>query len=159
MKNSVNAGRIYPWKQIIMTQKASLFAPEKTYQPAFSYESLKHILTDRKSKYTVTGWLIRSRDEWKTFMKKLVREREFHKATHNTYAWRVQLEDGGIMEWKNDDGESWAWNCILREMQRASIVNCIVVVSRYYWWIQLHADRFKNVMEVSRKFVEEKVVL
>lgn len=142
-----------------MNQTASLFAPEHTYEPSFEYRSVKHMLTDRKSKYTVTWWRIYSRDDGKLFMKKLVRDKEFKKATHNTYARRVQLEDGGIIEWKNDDGETWAWNCILREMQRASIINCVVVVSRYYGGIQLHADRFKNVMEVSRKFVEKQIVI
>lgn len=141
-----------------MHDKTSLFSPERTYQPSFSFRCRKHMLTDRQSKYTVSWGRITSKDEGKVFMKELLKDRKFMKATHNTYAWRIQLPDGWIKEGKNDDGEAGAGNCVLREMQRASIVNAIVVVTRYFGGIQLHADRFKNVLEVTKQFVEEEIV-
>lgn len=140
-----------------MINNVSLFTPDNSFEPDFVYKSFKYILVDRKSKYTVSWWKVTSKDQVKTFMKELVKEKEFKKATHNTYAWRVQLEDWWIIEWKNDDGETWAWNCVLKELQRKNAVNIIVVATRYYGWVHLHADRFKNVMQVSKIFLEKVV--
>lgn len=145
---------ILSYSDYIMSQKASLFGPQKPRKPSFDYKSHKHVLNDRKSKYTVTWWKVTSKEEAKEFVKAMVKNKEFSKATHNTYAWRSQLADWWIIEGKSDDGESGAGMCILKEMQRGEIVNCIVVVSRYYGRVKLHADRFKNVMEVSRGFIE-----
>ena len=138
-----------------MPDKVSLFTPDNSFEPDFSYISFKHVLVDRKSKYTITWWKIISKEQVKQFMKELTKEKVFKKATHNTYARRIQLEDWGIVEWKNDDWETWAWNCILRELQRKNAVNMILVVTRYYGGVHLHADRFKNVMQASKMFFEK----
>jgi putative IMPACT (imprinted ancient) family translation regulator len=84
-----------------------------------------------------------------------LKNKYYQKATHNTYAYRLELDNWSVLECKNDDGETWAWNCILRELQREDLVNVIIVVTRYFWWIQLHADRFKNVINATKKFIEE----
>lgn len=137
-----------------MATPTSLFTNPDSFTPNFSYRSFKHVIIDRKSKYTVTWWAITSKQEGKNFMKQLLKDKTFRKATHNTYARRIQREDWWVMEWKHDDGETWAWNCILRELQRAQAINIILVVTRYYGWIHLHADRFKNVMNASKIFFE-----
>jgi putative IMPACT (imprinted ancient) family translation regulator len=79
-----------------------------------------------------------------------LRDKYFRSATHNSYAYRVKLENGSILEWKNDDWEEWAWMCILRELQRENSINIIVVVTRFFWWTLLYADRFKNVIEGTK---------
>ena len=115
-----------------MPKKVSLFSVGGVYTPNFDFVSYKHIIIDRKSKYTVSGGKVTSREEVKKFMSNLMKKKEFKKATHNSYAWRIQLEDGGVMDGKNNDGEAGAGNCILRELQREQAVNIIVVVTRYY---------------------------
>jgi putative IMPACT (imprinted ancient) family translation regulator len=60
-----------------------------------------------------------------------------------------------VLEWKNDDGETWAGNCVLRELQREEFINTIVVVTRYFWGIHLQADRFKNVIEGTKIILKE----
>jgi putative IMPACT (imprinted ancient) family translation regulator len=90
-------------------------------------------------------------------MKKLLSEKYFRKATHNTYAFRLKLWNWSILEWKSDDWEVWAWNCILRELKREEMVNSLVVVTRYFWWIYLNTDRFKNVINCSKEILKFKV--
>jgi len=121
----------------------------------FKIKTLKDIVIDRKSKYTSVWWAIFSKVDADIFMKELCRDTYYRKATHNTYAYRVEQENGSILESRNDDGETWAGNCILRELQRENVVNTIVVVTRYFWWVQLHSDRFKNVIIATKLFLKE----
>jgi putative IMPACT (imprinted ancient) family translation regulator len=137
-----------------MTNKISLdFWGNKI--PAFKRKILSDVIVDRKSKYTVVWWFIESKEEVDYFMKEILRDKYFRKATHNTYAYRIKQENWTILEWKNDDWEAWAWNCILRELQRSEALNCVVVVTRYFWWIQLHADRFKNVINATKIMLDK----
>lgn len=116
---------------------------------------LKNIIIDRKSKYTVVLWFVTSKEEVNTFMKEILGDKYFNKATHNSFAYRVKQKNGSILEGKNDDGEIWAGMCILREIQRANFVNTIVVVTRYFWWIHLQADRFKHVINATKEVLGE----
>jgi len=117
---------------------------------------LKNIIEDRKSKYSVTYVKIDSKEKVKEKFKLALKYKFYKKATHNTYAYRILLEDGSILEWKNDDGELWWWNCILSTMQKENIVNSMIIVTRYYGWIHLNNDRFKHIID-STKFIIEKL--
>jgi putative IMPACT (imprinted ancient) family translation regulator len=123
--------------------------------PDFKRKILQDVIVDRKSKYTVVWWNIKSKEEIKLFIKELLKDKYFRKATHNTYAYRIKQENWSIIEWRNDDWETWAWNCILRELQRDNVVDIIVVVTRYFGWVMLHADRFKNVINATKIFLEK----
>lgn len=115
----------------------------------------RDIIVDRKSKYSVVAFALRDITEVKVFFKELKQDSYFRKATHNTYAYRVKQENGSIIEGKNDDGEQWAWLCILRELQRENAVNMMLVVTRYFWGIQLHGDRFRNVVDACQMFFQK----
>jgi putative IMPACT (imprinted ancient) family translation regulator len=136
-----------------MTNKLSLDFGGKI--PSFRRKILQNVIVDRKSKYTVVWGFVESKEEIKPFIWALLRDKYFQKSTHNTYAYRITLENGSILEGKNDDGETWAWNCILRELQRAEAINTIIVVTRYFWWVHLQADRFKNVIEATKIILKE----
>ena len=129
---------------------------EENYILSFKRKVLKNNIIDRKSKYTTVWWYITRKEDIKPFVKELLNDTYFRKATHNTYWYRILLENWSILEWKNDDGEVWAWNCVLRELQRENMVNTIVVVTRYFWWIQLHSDRFKNVINATKEILKFK---
>lgn len=137
-----------------MSQKLSLNFWENK-KASFEKKILKNIITDRKSKYTAAWGRVTTEEDVKIFMKDLVRDTYFRKATHNSFAYRLESENGSIIEVKNDDWESWAWNCILRELQRENVVNTIVIVTRYFGWIQLQSDRFKHVINATKMFLEE----
>jgi len=115
----------------------------------------RDVIIDRKSKYSIVAFKISSLSEVKEFFKILNQENYFRKATHNSYSYRIKQENGSILEWKNDDGEQWAGMCILRELQRQNATWIMLIVTRYFWWIQLHADRFKNIIEACKIFFEK----
>lgn len=118
--------------------------------PNFRRKIMQNVITDRKSKYTVVWWFVKSKEDVADFIKWLLSDKYFRKSTHNTYAYRIKLENWSILESKNDDWETWAWNCILRELQREDAINTVVVVTRYFGWIHLQADRFKHVINATK---------
>ncbi len=114
----------------------------------------KDVIVDRGSRYTVVVGQIQWKDDIKPFIKELVQDAYFRKATHNSYAYRYKDSNGLIVEGKNDDGEKGAGMCILRELKRAEFLWGIVVVTRYFWGVQLHNDRFKNVITATQEILE-----
>jgi len=115
----------------------------------------KNIIVDRKSKYSVVWQYIVSDSEAREFLKELKKDAFFRKADHNSRAYRLQSETWLVLESKNDDGETWAGMCILRELQRENALNMILVVTRYFGGIHLHTDRFKNVIDACKIFFQK----
>lgn len=134
---------------------ASLFPWFETTEFDFDYKVYFTVITDRWSRYTVLGWKISDKEDVKPWLKKRLADKFFRKATHNTYAYRILTPEWWIVEWKNDDGETGAGQCILRELQRANVSNGIVVVTRYFWWTMLYWDRFRHVVDATKIFLEK----
>jgi putative IMPACT (imprinted ancient) family translation regulator len=109
------------------------------------------IISDRGSKYAVSGGACGSEEEAKAFVKELCRKKKFAKATHNT--WGVVLPDGTAL--KNDDGESGAGMVILRMLEREGVTGQIVVVTRWYGGKHLGGDRFRHVQDAVRYYLEQ----
>jgi len=110
---------------------------------------LDNILTDRGSKYAVSGGSCASEAEAKAFIKTLTRKKKFAKATHNT--WGLITADGPV---KNDDGETGAGNVILRMLEREGVQGHIVVVTRWYGGKHLGGDRFRHVQTAVRAYLD-----
>lgn len=119
-------------------------------KPQMKQKILKDVIIDRKSKYTVLYHYIENIEDLEGFLKTLKNDTYFKKATHNSYAYRILQENGSILEGKNDDGETGAGMCILREIQRADFVNVVVVVTRFFGGIHLQNDRFKHVINATK---------
>lgn len=102
---------------------------------------IENIVTDRGSKYAVSGGVTRSKAEALALLKELKRIKKFAKATHNS--WGLILADGTQI--KNDDGEAGAGMVILRMLERAGRVDEVVVVTRWYGGVHLGGDRFRHV--------------
>lgn len=110
--------------------------------------TLDNILTDRGSKYAVSGAPCRSEAEARTLLKTLKKQKKFAKATHNT--WGLLLDDTPV---KSDDGESGAGNVILRMLERDDIRNHLVIVTRWYGGKHLGGDRFRHVQTAVRAYL------
>ena len=110
------------------------------------------VLTDRGSKYAVSGGACQSKEDAQAFIKSLCRTKKFAKATHNT--WAVILPDGTPL--KNDDGESGAGLVILRILERARLSGEIVVVTRWYGGTKLGGDRFRRVQDCVRHYIDHR---
>ncbi|MBU2961916.1 YigZ family protein [Citreicella sp. C3M06] len=111
--------------------------------------TLDNIISDRGSKYAVSGAPCGSDAEAKQLIKALCRKKKFAKATHNT--WGLLLESGPI---KNDDGESGAGMVILRMLEREGLSGHLVVVTRWYGGKHLGGDRFRHVQDAVRMYLD-----
>lgn len=101
---------------------------------------IRHVLSDRGSKYAVSGGPCQSRADVEALLKQLKRDKAFAKATHNS--WGILLPDGPL---KSDDGEAGAGNVILRMLERVERCGEVIVVTRWYGGKHLGGDRFRHV--------------
>ena len=111
---------------------------------------IESVLTDRGSKYAVSGGPAASKEEALALLKDLKRNKKFAKATHNT--WAVLLDEDGPL--KNDDGESGAGMVIVRMLERAGLRNHMVIVTRWYGGKHLGGDRFRHVQTCVEAYLE-----
>jgi putative IMPACT (imprinted ancient) family translation regulator len=111
---------------------------------------LGQILTDRGSKYAVSGVAVTDRAAVDAALKDLKRNKSYAKATHNT--WAVLLSDGGPL--KGDDGESGAGMVIVRMLEREGLFDHLIVVTRWYGGKHLGGDRFRHVQTCVRAYLD-----
>ena len=111
---------------------------------------LESVVSDRGSRYAVSGGPVAGRAGVEAFLTDLKRVKKYAKATHNT--WAVVLSDGGAQ--KGDDGESGAGAVILKMLERAGLVDHIVVVTRWYGGVHLGGDRFAHVVTCVRAYLD-----
>ncbi len=111
---------------------------------------LTGVISDRGSKYAVSGGPVRDSAGIDALLKDLVRAKKFAKATHNT--WAAILPDGTPL--KADDGESGAGMVILRMLEREGLTGHVIVVTRWYGGKHLGGDRFRHVQGCVRAYME-----
>jgi putative IMPACT (imprinted ancient) family translation regulator len=109
------------------------------------------ILTDRGSKYAVSGCPVLDRSGIDFALSILKRDRAYAKATHNS--WAADLIKGGAI--KGDDGESGAGMVIVRMLQREGLRDHLIVVTRWYGGKHLGGDRFRHVQTCVRTYLDE----
>ncbi len=109
---------------------------------------LDNIISDRGSKYAVSGAPCRSEAEAKALVKELMRIKKFAKATHNS--WALICDDGAL---KADDGEAGAGMVILRMLEREGVRDHLVIVTRWFGGKHLGGDRFRHVQEAVRLYL------
>lgn len=112
---------------------------------------LTGVISDRGSKYAVSGGPASSREEAEAFLKALKRDKKFARATHNT--WALLPSEGAPI--KADDGEAGAGMIILRMLERAALYDHIVVVTRWYGGKHLGGDRFRHVQDCVDAYVAD----
>ena len=108
------------------------------------------VISDRGSKYAVSGGPAASRAEVDVFLKTLKRGKKYAKATHNT--WAVVFSDGTPI--KNDDGEGGAGQIILQMLEREGLTDHVIVVTRWYGGKHLGGDRFRHVQDCVRHYLD-----
>ena len=111
---------------------------------------IEDIISDRGSKYAVSGAPCGSEEEAKALIRELKRTKKFAKATHNT--WGLIGAAGPV---KNDDGESGAGAIILRMLERAGLRDHLIVVTRWYGGKHLGGDRFRHVQVAVRIYLAD----
>ena len=114
-----------------------------------SLQQINNVLTDKGSKYAVSGAVANSREDVVTLLTKLKSKKKYAKATHNT--WALLLSDGTQL--KSDDGESGAGMVMLNVLQREHLINHLVIVTRWYGGVHLGADRFRHVKTCVYEYI------
>lgn len=114
-------------------------------------QQLLNVISDRGSKYAVSGAPVETRADIDLVLKHLKRDKKFAKATHNT--WAAVLQDGTPL--KADDGESGAGMVILRMLEREALQGHVIIVTRWYGGVKLGGDRFRRVQDCVNAYVEE----
>ena len=112
---------------------------------------LTGVISDRGSKYAVSGGPARDRAGVDAFLKELKKDKKFAKATHNT--WAMLMADG--MPLKGDDGESGAGMVIVRMLERAGLTDHVIVVTRWYGGKHLGGDRFRHVQDCVTAYLTD----
>ncbi|ANP38255.1 MULTISPECIES: YigZ family protein [Rhodobacterales] len=121
---------------------------ENSADAAPEMKKLGVVLTDRGSRYAVTGARVTSRAEVDAVLAALKTDRAYAKATHNT--WAAMLPTGAL---KADDGESGAGMVILRMMEREGLQDHLIIVTRWYGGKKLGGDRFRRVQDAVRAYL------
>lgn len=111
---------------------------------------LTGVISDRGSKYAVSGGPTCDRAAVDAFLKELKRDKKFAKATHNT--WAMLPRQGAPL--KSDDGEAGAGMVILRMLEREDMRDHVVVVTRWYGGKHLGGDRFRHVQDCVSAYFE-----
>jgi len=109
------------------------------------------VLTDRGSKYAVSGCGVLDRGQIDGALKTLKREKPYARATHNT--WAALLSDGGMV--KGDDGEAGAGMVILRMLEREGLRDHLIIVTRWFGGKHLGGDRFRHVQTCVRLYLDQ----
>jgi putative IMPACT (imprinted ancient) family translation regulator len=122
---------------------APLFPLE--YHRLWEKLALEHIIEDRGSYYTISVYPFSDINALE-----IIRTWFDASATHNSYAWKLLQDDGRIFYDSNDDGETWAGQIILREIERFQMVDVVLVVTRYFWGVKLEGDRYKHIVDGCR---------
>lgn len=107
------------------------------------------ILTDRGSKYSVSGGPATGKAEALALVRDLKRSKKYAKATHNT--WALLTADGPL---KNDDGEAGAGMVIVRMLERAELHEHLIIVTRWFGGTQLGGDRFRRVQDCVAYYLD-----
>ena len=114
-------------------------------------KQILNVVTDRGSKYAVSGVAVTSRADIDDALKDLKRNKKFAKATHNT--WAAVLSDGTPL--KGDDGESGAGLVIVRMLEREGLTDHLIVVTRWYGGVKLGGDRFRRVQDCVKAYLDD----
>lgn len=111
---------------------------------------LTGVISDRGSKYAVSGGPAEDRASVDGFLKSLKRDKKFAKATHNT--WAMLPREGPPL--KSDDGEAGAGMVILRMLERSDLRDHVVVVTRWFGGKHLGGDRFRHVQDCVTAYLD-----
>ncbi len=137
-----------------MPSQSTRFDFEDKKIPQTDFALYEQVIADRGSRYSVSYGLVQEREDIKTFLKTLKKNKKYAKATHNSWAARISHE-GAIYETKSDDGETGAGMVILRVMQKEEVNDCIICVTRWFGGVKLMGDRFKHVQDATKYAIEK----
>ena len=116
-----------------------------------SLQVFDRIISDRGSRYAVSGGPATSRAEVAALLEQLRARGRFRRATH--HSWAAVFAEGPVRE---DDGEAGAGLLILQMLERADLRDHVVIVTRWYGGRALGGDRFRHVAAAVRHYLAQR---
>jgi len=104
---------------------------------------------DRKSKFQAHLAEVHSIEEVELVIEELMKTKKIRNATHNMYAYRLDLPGKPMAEGREDDGENGGGDKILYILQVHKVANLVIVVTRWFGGVLLGPDRFKQIQNVA----------
>ncbi|KAK5986994.1 Protein IMPACT [Trichostrongylus colubriformis] len=114
------------------------------------------VFTDRKSHFQAHLARVKSKEEVKLVLDRLLENSKISRATHNMYAYRItEVRNGREVQLHDcfDDGETGASSKMLELLNKMDASNVLVIVSRWYGGIHLGPDRFRHINNLTREIV------
>lgn len=101
------------------------------------YEDIENEIVIKKSKFIANLIYVKTEEEAKNKIYEI--KKKYHDARHNCIAYRILNEDNKIVEKFSDDGEpsGTAGGPMLNILQKNNMVNCLIIVTRYFGGILL----------------------
>ena len=112
-------------------------------------------IVEKKSRFIANLYYVETREQAEEKIKEV--KKKYHDARHNCSAYRI-LEGQSIIEKSSDDGEpsGTAGSPMLNILQKNDIVNCVVIVTRYFGGILLGTGGLvRAYSDVTIKTIEE----
>ncbi len=108
--------------------------PELTYHTVAM--PVEHEIKIKRSRFIGRATPVESREAAEAFVASV--RKQYHDATHNCFAYRVEQQDRDVIRF-NDDGEpsGTAGKPILQAIQGRELTGVVVVVTRYFGGIKL----------------------
>ena len=121
-------------------------------------EHIENYIIEKKSKFIANVFYVENIEEAEERLKKI--KKKYYDAKHNCYAYRV-LENENIIERSSDDGEpsGTAGMPILDILRGQDIINCMVIVTRYFGGILLGTGGLVRAYSDASKNALEKLIL
>lgn len=113
---------------------------------------LSSALSDRGSKYAVSGAPASDKSEIDALLKSLKKMKKFAKATH--HSWACLSSINGLL--KQDDGEAGAGMVIARMLEREQKWDHLIIVTRWYGGTKLGGDRFRHIQDCVRLYLDDR---
>ena len=123
-------------------------------------------IVEKKSKFIANVYYVENKEEAEKKIKEI--KKKYNDARHNCYAYRVITEDT-LFEKFSDDGEpsGTAGSPMLNILQKNSICNVVVIVTRYFGGILLgtggllraYSDSANKALELAEKIEVERGII
>lgn len=114
---------------------------------------------EKKSKFICNLYYVESIEEAETKIKEI--KKKYNDARHNCFAYRV-VEQNAIIEKASDDGEpsGTAGAPMLNLLSKSHIINCLVIVTRYFGGVLLGTGGLvRAYTEAAKQAIEKTKII
>ncbi|EGC35105.1 hypothetical protein DICPUDRAFT_33913 [Dictyostelium purpureum] len=111
-------------------------------------------VTEKKSKFQAHLAIVKDEEDVRLVLDHLLSYKKIYEATHNMYTYRIELPNGEIDEYCNDDGEDGAGEKMLFTLNKNQSKNVLVVVTRWFGGILLGGRRYFHIVNVTKEILD-----